>query len=669
MPIPLKTISTAIRKFAHIQKETPGVTIEVEPENFWSGPNQEWHLVPKFGNITDINSLALVCETCQWYLPGRMLTAACSQSPFIQGLGTDRNGFVQVSKEQTSVLQSPIKYFFDTCGQFSKAGFGIVIPVLITVAPREITTNGKTYRVMTGAALVTHGDGFVRDASSRGEMYFAVSTDSPLYNYMDRGHIVFFVSKSGEDPSIFVANQLSLNVYYFAALFALAGERLKPLLRNEVFLPAQQSAELQRILGLAEREVPEKYAKAYAALKQSIRADFDTNSQNVIVTKFQRGEIREVTLNNIKMTDTRATYETISIETPGLTDVILHKLDPNGVFDIYQLVDAFIGSILEEATKVPLNSTGQGFAEAKQWTFSINNIPITLSLSTTNTRRRVNGHLINTDELPRVLRRATCYTDAAAYNAFLRQIEKASLRVHDAIANGTPVKIWLPERSGYHREVTMKYPKIHFITEGGKYFLWLDKAKTKRTPLRRFVGLLDKLKRMNSMTNNGYVTDDSGLSYRTIDWCKWKLRRIIREHAVDDKDVPLVTEADLEPLIELLLEARTEAEKKSAQLLASVVKETGAQEVSYKGIIAYEIQGNSGQRYRVEKEGQFKVWKAGTDQYVCIVDGRGEMGVGYDALVARLLALRNDTFVVDRITTLRDPISDARTQAQAVAAS
>lgn len=658
MPIPLKTISTAIRKFAHIQKEAPGVTIEVEPENFWSGPNQEWHLVPKFGNITDVNALALVCETCQWYLPSRMMTAACQQSPFIQSLGQDHKGFMQVTKEHTSILQSPIKYFYDTCGQFSKAGFGIIIPVLITVAPREITAHGKTYRLLTGQSLVTHGDGFVRDASSRGDMYFAVSTDSPLYNYLDRGHIVFFVSKSGEDPSVFVANQLSLNVYYFAALFAIAAERLRPLLRNEVFLPAQMSGELQRILLAAEREIPEKYAQAYAQLKQTIRGDFETNAQNVIVTKFQRGEIREVTLNNIKMTENRAVYETISIETPGLTDVILNRLDPNGVFDIYQLVDAFIASILEEASKVPLNASGQGFAEAKQWTFHINNIPITLSLSTTNTRRRVNGHLINNDELPRVLRRATCYQEASAYNSFLRQIEKASLRVHDAIANGVPLKIWLPDRGGYHRDVTMKHPKICFVTENGKYHLWLDKEKTKRVPLRRFVGLLDALKKLNSQTNNGYVNDDTGFNYRNTDWCRVKLKRIIRAHAVDDKDVPLVTEADLDPLVELLLEARTEAEKKSAQLLASVVKETGAKEINYKGLTAYEIEGNSGQRYRVEKEGQFKVWKAGTDQYVCIVDGRGEMGVGYDALVARLLALKNDTFVVDRITTLREPIRD-----------
>jgi hypothetical protein len=120
---------------------------------------------------------------------------------------------------------------------------------------------------------------------------------------------------------------------------------------------------------------------------------------------------------------------------------------------------------------------------------------------------------------------------------------------------------------------------------------------------------------------------------------------------VDAAGVPLVTEESLEPLIELLLEARTEAEKKSAQLLASVVKETKAVETTRNGMPAYKVVGNSGAEYTVEKEGSFKVWHG--QSYVCIVDGRGEMGVGYDALVARLLALKNDTFVVDKIGTLR----------------
>jgi hypothetical protein len=666
MPIPLKTIATAVRKFAHIQKEAPGVTIEVEPENFWVGSNQQWHFVPKFGNINDIATLALVCETCNWYLPTRMLTATCAQSPFIQGLGTEFAGFEQVSKEHTSVLQSPVKYFFDTTKTvFPTSGFGIVTPVLITGVPREFNQGTKSYRLVMGKALVTHGDGYVRDGSSKGDMMFAVSTDSPLYNYMDRGHIVFFVSKSGEDPGVFIANQLSLNVYYFSALFAVAGEKIAPLLRNGVFLQAQQSGELQRILLAAERELPEKYAQAYAQLKQSVRADFETNAQNVIVTKFQRGEIQEVTLNNIKLRGDRATYETITIETPGLTDVVLNRLDPNGVFDIYQLVDAFVASILEEAAKVPLNASGQGFSEARQWTFTINGIPITLSLSTTNTRRRVNGHLINNDELARVIRRATCYTDARQYDAFLRQIERASLRVHDAIANGVPIKIWLPDRHAYYKEVTMKHPKVFFITENNKYFLWLDKEKTTKVPLRRFVGLLDELKKLNSQTNNGYVNDNSGFQYRNTDWCRWRLKQILRAHAVNDKNEPLVTEKQLDPLIELLLEARTEAEKKSAQLLASVVKETKAKEVKYNSLDAYEIVGNSGAQYTVEKEAPFKVWRTGTNQYVCIVDGRGEMGVGYDALVARLLALKNDSFVVDRITTLRDTVREGQQAAPA----
>lgn len=660
MAFPLKTISHAIRKFAEIQRQLPAVSIEVEPENFWVGSNNEWHLIPRFGNVLDIPTLALICETCQWYLPHRSLTTENRNNPFFVSLNIGGQNAQQVCPSHATMLQGSVKYFYETARNFSSNGFGIVVPVLITAAPTEIQAQGKSYRVVSGQALATNGDGTARDASAADRMYFAVSTDSPLYNYMDRGHIIFFVSKTGEEPSIFIANQLSLNVYSIAALFAVVAERIKPLLRNGVFLNASNSAELQRVLQGAERLVPEKLGPQYAKLKAAIRSDFEKNAQNVIVTKFQRGEIKEVTLNNIKLAENKATYETVSLEAEGLTNVILTKLDPNGVFDIYQLVDAFIGSIIAEMDTVPRNASTQGFVEARQWSFRINDIPITVALSTTNTRRKLNNHYINADELARVIRRATCFNDATQYNLFVRQVEKASLRVHDALANGVPIKIFVFDRwRDYRSEVTTKHPKIFFVCDKGKYALWLNKEKTEKVPLRRFVGLLDALRSLNTRTNDTWVSDESGLSRRNTEWCKWKLKRILLAHAIDDKDQPLITEAQLTPLIEWLLEARSAAEKKSAELLARIAKEVDAKETTYNGLEAYEVVGRSGTSYTVEKE-SFKVWKTGTSQYVCIVDGRAEMGIGYDALVTRLLALKNDTLVVDKITTLREHVRDAQ---------
>jgi len=659
MAIPLKTISHAVRQFAEIQRQLPGITVAIEPESFWVGASNEWHFLPKFSNVDNVPALAMICETSQWYVSDRTLTPAGQNSSFFTTLEKQKT-FAQVTRGHSSLLQSPVKYFFETVRGFSSHGFGVVVPMFITGTPVESQGQGKSYRTLSGDALTTTGDGFVRDAGHTSPSYFAVSTDSPLYNYMDKGHVVFFCSKTGEVPAIFISNQLSLNVYSLAALFAVIPEQVKLLLRDGVFLNAANSGELQRILMLAERALPEAHAQRYAKLKAAIRADFETNAQNVIVTKFQRGEIKEIVLNNIKLSANRATYETISIEAEGLTDVIMTKLDPNGVFDIYQLADAFIASIVHESSQVPLSATSKGFNEAKQWAFRINDIPIVLSLSTTNTRRKVNGHYINNDELHRVLRRATCFTNAEDYNRFVRQIEKASLRVHDALSNGVPLKIFTFDRyADYNRPVTAKHPKIFFICEKGHYYLWLNKEKTTKVPLRRFVGFLDELAKLNGKTNNSWVNDESGLQRRNTEWCKYHLKRIIRLHAVDDKDVPLVTLEELAPLVDWLLEARSEAEKKSAQLLATVVKEVGAKETKHQGLDAYEVVGASGASYTVEKE-SFKVWKTGTSQYVCIVDGRAEMGVGYDALVTRLMALKNDTLVVDRITTLRDPIRDAK---------
>lgn len=629
----------------------------VEFETFWGSSGAAWHLVPKYQVIKSATDLATICEQSNWYLTAPSMSAEARV--FVEELAGPPS-MEMVGKAHTSKPLSPVKYFFDTVKDFPAHGFGIVVPVVISSTPVEITQGGRTIRVVRGRILATVGDGFVRDINSKHDAYFAVSTDSPYYNYLDQGHVVFFCSKVGEEPEIFIANQLSLAVYSLAAIFSVVADRVKPLLRNNTFLLSQNTPEMTRILAEAEQTLPEKMGVQYNALKQAIRADFKENAQNVLVTKFQRGELAEITLNNIKLVADRATYETISIEVAGISDVILHRLDPNAVFDIYQLVESYINSIVEETAKLPKSTTTMGFAKARQWAFRINDIPITLSVSTTNTRRKVNGHFINNEELLRVIRCATCYTDATLFDKFLRQIERASLKVHNAVSNGLPLKIY--SFSSTEMKASAKHPKIFFTQDTGKYYLWLDKARTTRVPLRRFVGLLNELEMLNQKVDGGWIGDESGFSRRGSDWCQWHLKRIIREHAVDDIGNPLVTIEQCAPLIEWLLEARSEAEKKSATLLKSVVDETQAKAVKYNGLEAIEIVGNSGRSYTVEKE-SFKVWDTKSKEYVCIVDGRGEMGVGYDALVARLLALRNDTFVVDRIGTLKKAVQAARADA------
>ncbi len=670
MSIPLKSFSTAIRKLSDLQKALPAIQIDITPTEYYSGNTVTWKLEPSFKNINDIPSLAGVCEAINWYLPESATRPLVSSSG--SPLLTAKLGLAeQVSRGHNSLSHSSVKYFFDIISYFPMNGFGLVVPVLILSDPIEYTHEGKTYRAIHGSALPTTGNG--ASTSFHGPMNFAVSTDSPLYNYMDRGHIIFFSSKLGGDPQVFICNQLGLNVYYFAALFAVVGSKLTSLLRDGVFLQADNSAALQRILLAAEREISkdseQDVVQGYARLKQHIRQDFEKNAQHVLVAKYKRGEVKQFTLHNIKFTNESATYETIKLAAPNLSEVLLNRVDTNTQFDIYQLVDLYISTVLEEMDRAPMLSNGRGFAEAREWSFSINDIPLRLSVTTSNTRRRVNGHLINTTELARVLRRATCYQDAAAYDKFLRQIAKASLRVHDAIANGVPVKIFCFSSSDYYRPVTNKHPKIFFVCDEGKYFLWLNKDKTRRVPLRRFVGLLDEIASINHRTNNGYQRNraDGDFTYRTYEWCTHALKHAILQHAVDDKGVALLTLADLDPLIEWLLEARSEAEKKSEKLLKACVEETKAKECTHNGAAFYEIIGNSGASYTVEKTPPFKVWNTTTKAYVCIVDGQGEMGAGYDALVARLMALKNDTFVVNKIGTLRTVVNEARVRADSTA--
>ena len=668
MPFPAKTVISAARKYQDIMKEVPTVSIDLDVETFWVGSETQWHFIPRFSGIENVTSLARVCETNNWFVLHRSLTIESQRLPLFSR-PVDTNTMAMVSKAHTSIPQSPVKYFYDTIRTFGANGFGIVIPMLITGTPEEITENGRQYRLVSGQTLLTYGDGLAKDVNATDRAYFAVSTDSPYYNFLDRGHILFFVSKTGEDPSVFIANQLSRIVYNFAAAYSVMADKLKPMLRQDVFLYSQNSAELQKATTAAEAALPEKYGVKYNTLKQAIHEDFEKNGQNVMVTKFQRGELKTITLNGIKLSADTAAYDTntdvvISIEAPGIADVILHRMDANGVFDIYQLIEAYITSVLDEASASPKSTTTQGFAEARTWQFRINGMPISLALSTTNTRRKVNGHYINSDELLKVMRRAACFHDATTYDKFLREVERMSLRVHDALSQGVPLKISTLDRgSDYQRPATAKHPKLNFIFEDGKYHVWLDEGKKVKVALRRFVGMLDELKMLNTRTNNGWVSDGSGFGRRDSNWCQFHLKRIIREHAVNEDGTTLVTDEQLAPLAAMLETARSLAEKKSKQLLDSVVAETGAVAAKWDMRDAYTIVGNSGRSYTVEKD-TFKVWDTKTKGYVCIVDGRGEMGVGYDALVARLLALKNDTFVVDKIGTLRGGVREAQTEAQ-----
>ena len=627
MAIPLKVVALALRKYSDIQSDLPGVHITVEPESYWSAGSLSWRFIPNYSDIQSIGDIARICEITNWYLPQRAWDSTNHGN--LSSIVTGSLNAMYLTADHTKTPQSPVKYFFDLEAS-RRQGFSPVFPVFITDTPTEHNIDGRTVRLIIGHAPGCYGESAVRDCLMAQRMSFVVSTDHALYNYLDKGHILFFAA-TPSGPEIFVANQVSLAVYHFAAIFSVVPDKAKTLLRNNVLLFSQNQAELQRVVQAAERMLPEKLRAGYLKLKQAIREDFEKNAQNVLVTKFQRGEAPVITLNNIKFNPNKVTYETITLEGEGIAEAILSRVDSNSVFDIYQLIENHISSVVVEMESAPRNANSQGFAEARTWNFSINGMPIAMSLSTTNTRRRVNGHLINNDELVRVVRRASCYTDAVMYNKFLRQVELASLRVHDALANGVPIKIMAFDRhNDYNRQVTNKHPKIFFVCEKGKYYLWLNKAKTEKVPLRRFVGLLDAIKRVNIKTDGHYTHEGNGR--RDTVWCRTKLREALNAHAVDDKAAPLITDTQLTTLIEWLLEARTEAERKSKELLDSVIKETESKQVEYKGITAFEVTGNSGRVYAVEKE-SFKVWDSKTGDYVCIVDGRGEMGVGYDALV------------------------------------
>jgi hypothetical protein len=89
---------------------------------------------------------------------------------------------------------------------------------------------------------------------------------------------------------------------------------------------------------------------------------------------------------------------------------------------------------------------------------------------------------------------------------------------------------------------------------------------------------------------------------------------------------------------------------RSKEFLAKAVSMTKAESVTFQGKPAYKVTGNL-RSYAVVIE-TAKVYDWDSQKYRCIVNDNRYSGVGYDDVASRLLALKNDSLMVDTIGTL-----------------
>ena len=630
-------------------------------------------------HFTNILRAAKLCEAIGYFIQphyniGNSLTSVVTDlrgvpnQPNNASLMDYFNSFM-LGPELSKQLNSSVKYIYDTTGYVRKLTTGIlpvIYPLYIKTDPYEQQYNGQTIRILTSyfPKLVKTAVGrYAYMDPANGSAYsagiYAITPDSPVYNYLDKNHVVFFITDSAGEHRVLVTNNLTLDTYYTVMAISLNYEANKSKLQNGVFINALDLVGLRRDLVGYEKNIPPAARIEYLKYKSEIKKHFDEHIGDVSLHRYLRGELSELTISDINFAKDKITYQNVSLEYPDCGAYILKRLDSTQALDIYEIIDCLVKDTVAEYDKLPINEAGTGFLEDKSTTITINSIPITLSVSARHTRRSINGKFINNDELVRVIARAACFTEVSEFEKFVAQVSRFSLRVHSAIANGVVLKLAAMKDEqdfSYHQPPSHKvHPRMLCVQEGHNMYLMLDKETGERVKLERFVGFLNAIKTFNSKVNNQWTREDDGAQelyrYRNLAWGKYKIKQIIREFVKDS--ATLLTEETLDAYLESLFLQHKSARKKSEELLASVVKSTKSEACTLKGLEGYKVTGKL-RTYFVEKETS-KVWDYNNPaSYVCIVDAsRGNMGAGFDALVARILALSNDERMVNRIHTLK----------------
>jgi hypothetical protein len=539
----------------------------------------------------------------------------------------------------------------------------------------ETTVAGHSYRHCIQGGIYTGG-----------QLVYCSDESAPYFNYIDQGHVMVYVStghQTDDGNRFFVTDSVTLDMNYIIAAASIHPPVLDDILQHKAFLPSKDS---RMTLMKVERAIPAKLRDEYVALKNRIQEDFSKNTSSVMIGKLTRKESDFININGIKITSTRADYVAghVTIEAPNLAEVVFAKLNPNETeWDIFTLINIYTDWVNDQFKNLPLNAEGTGFAAEKSFNFKINDIPLKVSCSTENTRRSINDHLINVDELSPVLKRASCYQvpedeteedNIKNFDKFICDVSRYSLKTRDIWANGLPVKTVFLEcdRNGYNRPATHKHPKLRFVlkdkkTDKNKGFHLVvnvmdakDKnkiIKTNEYRIGKFAEFIKKVEALNKSTSMRYHTDYTLTSEgfyvpRSADNanpCATGLTAMLSTYAEG------ITEEDKKSLVGTINYELSEAEKRSEELLNEACLITNTKPGVREGKKGYIIPGKM-RTYFVEEEGQMKVWdynpKEGQNPYFCVVN-KGDMGVGKDALVARIFALHNDEMMVKHIHTLK----------------
>jgi hypothetical protein len=517
----------------------------------------------------------------------------------------------------------------------------VKVPYILQHSPIEVLEGNHTYRIITTAIsnpkIITIG----RD-------------DDPYYDYLDKGFFIMGmkeISATGKvKRHLIITNELDVHTMHIYVLAQLQ-PKLCMHLKHGCFV---HSADAQMTRLKMEKKLSPKLKNKYDEIRAFIEKDYQSNTSLLVINKIKNKDIEKASINSINISKKMAKYENITIEADDLLDVLYDKLNFGGEFDIYSIIETYTDAFQAKVDEIK--------KEAKDFpVIKVNGFDINASVSSTGVRR-INGKRINKEELKQVIYRASCHHSLEEYNLFVNRISKMSIRWHDAISNGAPIKIHSGMNFDEQNNATPSSdaPSVKFWIDPDAKCIKIRTADKDGGKVR-LGKLLDKIDLINRKTNGRWSS--SAQTNRDWRWARKELANAIRDCCTFTKVTKkedgteesftwtTVTKDDILKVIEVADEMKKKAIIRSKEFLESAVKVTGAEMIEFLGKKAYKVKGSL-REYAIVVENA-KVYDYNTKQYRCIVNDNHFRGAGYDDIAARLYVLKNDSVMQDKIGTLK----------------
>lgn len=493
---------------------------------------------------------------------------------------------------------------------------------------------------------------------------------SPLYVYLDRGFTYAKVNKPNEKDKLVITNELTPDTYLVMLLTYLQPAYTKQL-ENECFINFNK-AKLFRVK--FEKELRPENKDMYERIKTTLLKDYEKSVNSNMILKVVKGELPIATYNRIKISKHSANYEGVTIEAPELMPFLNEVMIFDDRTDIYTIIQSYITAKLDELDKMAFPAIAEGETEATvSFAFKVNGMDIEVSRTTANTRRSINKFHINKEELSEVCFRSSCFTDQETYNKFIKSVHSMSLKWHDAIGNGIPVKIHDQLTTEEYKQATpTTCPRIKFSKEEDNVYLITGDKADERAPIKLNM-CMGKIATMNKRTNNKY-SQEYGYTPRNAAWARRTLAKILKECCTFDRKT-LVVDDEGNAVLDaegkkqynhskecMLSDEKAsfigkmaqryydEAIKRSSLFLAEAVKRTGAKPITFQGSDCWFVEGTL-HKYAICKKTN-QVYNFDTGHSICIVSEGHRVEVGFDATACRILAVKNDQFRAREIGTL-----------------